>query len=97
MIAWKGVPFLQRLCLRLCQFGGYTAELARAAARAGFLRPQGTPQPNGHSLKTNKSEGGWTRGITGGYAIPFWLAAASAVAGTAILLGWRRRLQESPR
>lgn len=41
--------------------------------------------------------GGWTRDITGGYAIPFWLAAASAVAGAAILLSCRRRLQESPR
>ena len=40
--------------------------------------------------------GGWTRDVTGGYTVPFWLAAASAVAGTATLLACRQRLRGCP-
>lgn len=37
--------------------------------------------------------GGWTRDLTGAYTIPFWVAAASAIAGAATLLSLRRSLR----
>lgn len=40
--------------------------------------------------------GGWTRDVTGGYAVPFWIAAASAIAGAVVLLPCRRRLHGRP-
>ncbi|HSV81392.1 MAG TPA: MFS transporter [Ramlibacter sp.] len=41
--------------------------------------------------------GGWTRDFTSGYAVPFWIAAASAIAGAVMLLPCRSRLHRSIR
>lgn len=37
--------------------------------------------------------GGWTRDLTGSYTVPFWVAAASAIAGAATLLSLRKSLR----
>ena len=37
--------------------------------------------------------GGWTRDMTGSYTVPFWVAAASAIAGAVTLLSSRRSLR----
>lgn len=37
--------------------------------------------------------GGWTRDLTGAYSVPFWVAAASAIAGAATLMSLRRSLR----
>jgi MFS family permease len=37
--------------------------------------------------------GGWARDLTGAYTVPFWVAAASAIAGAATLLAFRKSVR----
>lgn len=69
-------------------FGELRGEVERVAA---WLRQEGVgPSDVVAAVLPNR---GWIRDLTGAYMVPFWVAAASAIAGAAVVLSLRKNMR----